>query len=228
MGKSAGLRIFTGELIAYKQLGGVPAGTIDPAIQNYVWQFDIENSPDAYHSSLGRLLAELHQMPAAHVKEAGIVMHDSIKARRSMASRMEKVKQTFGVEQKLWERWQAWIANDVLWPDHTGLTHGDVHPGHILINPQAEATGLIDWTEAAVTDVSRDFAAHYLIFGDRGLDKVIAAYENAGGRIWPHMKEHIIELRAAEAVVVAEFAISSGLKDMKEMAGQMLGIVEES
>lgn len=78
--------------------------------------------------------------------------------------------------------------------------------------------------EAPVTDVSRDFAAHYLIFGDRGLDKVMAAYENAGGRIWPHMKEHIIELRAAEAVVVAEFAISSVLKDMEDMTRQMLGV----
>lgn len=219
-------KVFTDELVAYKQLKGVPAGTIDPAIQNYVWEFDIENSPDAYHTSLGRLLADLHRMPAVHVKDAGIVMHDHIEARQSMAARMEKVKQTFGVSRKLWERWQAWIANDVLWPDHTGLTHGDVHPGHILINPQAEAAGLIDWTEAAVTDVSRDFAAHYLIFGEAGLNKVIDAYEKAGGLTWPGMKEHITELRAAEAVIVAEFAWSSGLKEMEDMARQMLGVAD--
>ncbi|MBB6451081.1 macrolide phosphotransferase [Geomicrobium halophilum] len=216
--------IFTNELIAYKQLDGVPAGTVDPEIQNYVWSFDFESSPAAYHQSLGRLLAQLHQVPTSYVKGAGIAMYNSDEARKSMKSRMENVKDTYGVNQELWNRWQAWISNDALWPKHTGLSHGDVHPGHILINTGCEVTGLIDWTEVAVTDVSRDFTAHYLVFGEAGLEKVIDAYENAGGKTWSHMKEHIIELHAAGAIVVAEFAQSSGLKEMEDMAKQMLGV----
>lgn len=216
--------IFTDELIAYKQLAGVPAGTVDPKIQNYLWSFDIENSPIAYHQSLGRILAELHQVPTSYVIDAGINMYNGVEARESMQSRMTNVKDTFGVNQELWDRWQAWISNDALWPNHTGLCHGDVHPGHLLINPQSEVTGLIDWTEVAVTDVSRDFVAHYLIFGETGLDKLIDAYEQAGGRTWSHMKEHIIESHAADAIAVAEFSQSSGLKEMEDMAKQMLGV----
>jgi len=216
--------IFTNELIAYKELAGVPAGTVDPEIQNYVWSIDIENSPIAYHQSLGRILAELHHVPTSYVKDAGIKIYNGVEARESMKSRMNNVKDSFGVNQELWDRWQAWISNDLLWPNHTGLSHGDVHPGHLLINARSEVTGLIDWTEVAVTDVSRDFIAHYLIFGETGLDKLINAYEQAGGRTWSHMKEHIMESHAADAIAVAEFSQSSGLKEMEDMAKQMLGI----
>src|SRR5690625_915313 len=195
--------IFTDELIAYKQLAGVPAGTVDPKIQNYVWSFDIENSPIAYHQSLGSILAELHQVPTSYVKDAGINIFNGVEARESMKFRMNNVKKSFGVNQELWDRWQAWISNVALWPNHTGL---------------------IDWTEVAVTDVSRDFVAHYLIFGETGLDKLINAYEQAGGRTWSHMKEHIIELQATDAIAVAVFSQSSGLKEMEDMAKQMLGV----
>ncbi|WP_029329051.1 macrolide 2'-phosphotransferase [Lentibacillus jeotgali] len=217
-------RIFTNELIAYKQLDGVPAGTTDPEIQNYVWSFDIENSPAAYHQSLGRILADLHQVPIGHLKGSGIAIYNASEARETMKSRMQKVKDAFGVHQDLWDRWQAWLSNDVLWPNHTGLSHGDVHPGHIIINQECEVTGLIDWTEVAVTDISRDFTAHYLLFGEDGLEELVSAYENAGGKTWSHMKEHIIELQATHAIDVAEFAQSSGLIEMKDMAKQMLGV----
>lgn len=108
----------------------------------------------------------------------------------------------------------------------TGLSHGDVHPGHELINEQSEITGLIDWTEVAVTDVSRDFVTHYMVAGVEGLEKALAAYAQAGGNTWPLMKEHIIELTNANAVGVAEFAAVSGSKEYEEMAKQMLGVSE--
>lgn len=220
-------KVFTNELIAYEQLAGVLAATIDPEIQNYVWSFDVEKVPDVYHQSLGRLLADLHKTPTSLVTASGIAIDpNGSEAREAMKSRMKKIKDTFGVQQDLWERWQDWVSNDAFWPEHTGLSHGDVHPGHLLINQNDKITGLIDWTEAAVTDVSRDFVSHYLIFGEAGLEKVIDAYENAGGQTWAHMKAHIIELETTSAISVAEFAQSSGIKEMEDMAKQMLGVME--
>src|SRR5690606_23369600 len=35
-------KIYSDDLIAYKKLKGVPAGTIDHEIQNYVWELDID------------------------------------------------------------------------------------------------------------------------------------------------------------------------------------------
>lgn len=218
--------IFSEELIAYKQLSGVPTATIDMEKQAYVWTFDENHAPEAYHKSLGRVMADLHSLSTDHLAKTGVDMLSSEAIREQMAERMNSVKEQFQINPVLWQRWQTWLNNDALWPKFSGVKHGDLHPGHILINEQAEVTGLIDWTEVSVGDVSYDFTAHYQIFGEDGLEKLIQAYQNAGGRTWSGMKEHIIELHAASPILVAEFALSSGIEEMHEMAKQQLAAEE--
>ncbi|WP_227397035.1 macrolide 2'-phosphotransferase [Jeotgalibacillus aurantiacus] len=214
--------IFTDHLIAYKQLDGVPAATIDMEKQAYVWELDEQNPPEIFYESLGRVMADLHSADVRMFKQTGVPIIQAQDLRSSMKIRMDKINEQFEIHPSLWERWQAWLSNEKLWPSHTGLRHGDLHPGHILINAQHAVTGLIDWTEMAVDDVSIDFTAHYQIFGEKGLDKLINAYDNAGGITWSKMKEHIKELLAASPLTVAEYAIVSGIPEMKEMAEQML------
>ncbi|MFS0785362.1 macrolide 2'-phosphotransferase [Shouchella sp. 1P09AA] len=218
--------VFSNELIAYQQLSGVPTATIDMEKQAYVWTFDENNAPEAYHKSLGNVMADLHSLSTDHFAKTGVEMLTGEAVRKQMTERMEKVKQQFDIDPHLWKRWQTWLNNDALWPKFSGVKHGDLHPGHILINEQAEVTGLIDWTEVGVGDVSYDFTAHYQIFGEEGLETLIQAYKKAGGRTWTGMKEHIIELRAASPILVAEFALSSGLEEMYEMAKNMLAAKE--
>lgn len=214
--------IFDDELIAYKQLDGVPVATIDVEQQDYVWSFDKENTPQSYYQSLGKVLAELHTLPHGHFKEIGIKTLHAKDLNSSMKIRMEKVRQKYHVNSELWERWQEWLANDSLWPSHVGVSHGDLHPGHILINKNFEVSGLIDWTEISIADTSVDFLSHLLLFGKDGLTKVLDAYDNAGGRTWSRMDEHIIELLTTSAITVAEFAEISDLQDMRETAAHML------
>ncbi|WP_010094585.1 macrolide 2'-phosphotransferase [Ornithinibacillus scapharcae] len=216
--------IYTDELIAYRKLDGVPAGTIDHNIGNYVWELDIHNIPEVFHKSLGRVLAELHNIPSEKAAEFDLVVHSAEEARMSMKQRMDAVKAKFGVGEDLWNRWQAWINNNQMWPKQTGLIHGDVHAGHIMIDQDANVTGLIDWTEAKVTDISSDFIFHFKAFGDEGLEALILAYKEAGGYYWPKMKEHIIELDAAYGVAIAEFALVSGVKEYEQMAKEALGV----
>lgn len=149
--------IYTNELIAYTKLDGVPAGTIDHNIGNYVWEIDINNVPPSFHMSLGRVLAELHSIPNDKATEFGLIVQTPEEARKSMKQRMNNVKTKFGVGEKLWNRWQSWVNDDEMWPKKTGLIHGDVHAGHTMIDKEANVTGLIDWTEAKVTDISNDF-----------------------------------------------------------------------
>ena len=111
-----------------------------------------------------------------------------------------------------------------MWPKKTGLIHGDVHAGHTMIDKEANVTGLIDWTEAKVTDISNDFVFNYKAFGEEGLEALIIAYKEAGGYYWPKMKEHIIELVAAYPVSIAEFAIVSGVEEYVQMAKKALEI----
>ena len=216
--------IYTDELIAYKKLDGVPAGTIDHNIGNYVWEIDINNVPPSFHMSLGRVLAELHSIPNDKAKEFGLIVQTPEEARKSMKQRMNNVKTKFGVGEKLWNRWQSWVNDDEMWPKKTGLIHGDVHAGHTMIDKEANVTGLIDWTEAKVTDISNDFVFNYKAFGEEGLEALIIAYKEAGGYYWPKMKEHIIELVAAYPVSIAEFAIVSGVEEYVQMAKKALEI----
>ncbi|KHF41516.1 Mph(B) family macrolide 2'-phosphotransferase [Halalkalibacter okhensis] len=217
--------IYTDELIAYKKLNGVPAGTIDHNIGNYVWEIDINNVPEAFHKSLGRVLAELHSIPNDKANQLGLVVHTPEEARKSMKQRMDRVRAKFGVGEDLWNRWQEWIHHDEMWPKKTGLIHGDVHAGHTMIDKGANVTGLIDWTEAKVTDISNDFVFNYKAFGEEGLEALIHAYKEAGGYDWPMMKEHIIELDAAYPVSIAEFALVSGIEEYEQMAKEALGVI---
>ncbi|MGG3804116.1 macrolide 2'-phosphotransferase [Metabacillus fastidiosus] len=218
--------IYTNELIAYKKLNGVPAGTIDHEIQNYIWELDINNVPDCFYETLGKALAALHKVAIEKVKGVGLTVHTPEEARQSMKERMDAVREEIGVGDSLWTRWQTWIKNDEMWPKKTGLIHGDVHGGHILIDKVGNATGLIDWTEAKVSDVSNDFVILYRTFGQEGLELLINAYKEAGGYVWPKMKEHVLELEAAYPVSIAEFAILSGNDEYLQMAKQALQVVE--
>lgn len=214
--------IFSEDLIAYKQLSGIPVATIDIGQQGYVWSFDETNVPFEYYHSLGKTLAKLHSLPQHEFKNIGVETLEASELRTFMKQRMDCVKETYKVNPNLWERWQAWLAEDSLWPSHVGVRHGDLHPGHILIDKNNYVTGLIDWTEVGVADVSVDFMSHYLLFGKDGLQRLINAYDNAGGKTWSRMDEHIVELLTTSGITVAEYAQVSGIKEMHETAACML------
>lgn len=215
--------IHTDALIAYRPLPGKPVGTIDHSIGNYVWEIDVTNVPDILNQTLARAMASLHAIEPDLAIAAGLPARNATDIRQHMKHRMDTVRATFDVNPELWNRWQTWLADDSLWPQKTGLLHGDLHAGHILIDETTQVTGFIDWTEAAVGDVSNDFVAHYATFGEENLQKLIHHYEAAGGYVWPGMIAHIIELASAYPVGIAEFAIKSGLEEFHLMARQTLG-----
>lgn len=214
--------IFSEDLIAYQQLSGVPAATADIEEQKYVWSFDEKNIPDEYYESLGKTLAQLHSINPHKLKKTGIEVLSADELRATMEQRMNRVKEKYFVNEDLWGRWQSWLVEDSYWPPFTGVKHGDLHPGHIIIDKSNYVTGLIDWSEVGVGDVSVDFLAHQLIFGKEGLEKLIHAYSSAGGETWARMDEHIVELLTTNAITIAEYAETSGLKEMEEAAANML------
>ncbi|RDW16262.1 macrolide 2'-phosphotransferase [Oceanobacillus chungangensis] len=216
--------VFSDELIAYKLLSGIPAGTIDPAAKAYIWEIDEKNVPKNYYETLGRAMAELHAIDHSEAKQAGLTVLTPQEIRKTMVDRMGNVRARFGVSDKLWERWQKWTGNDSIWPKRTAFIHGDLHPGHILIDEEQHVTGFIDWTEARVDDVAHDFVSHLMAFGEDSLKKLITSYEKSGGYVWSSMFDHIVELQAAYPIGIAEFAIKSGLPDMEEMAKEALGV----
>ncbi|MGN7312458.1 macrolide 2'-phosphotransferase [Alkalicoccobacillus gibsonii] len=215
-------QIFSNDLIAYKQLKGQPAATIDLEKQQYKWTFDETNVPTAYYQSLGKALGNLHALPQDSFHKIGVETLNPSELRISMKKRMDRVNSQYEINPARWERWQAWLADDSIWPSHVGVKHGDLHPGHLIVNNQHHVTGIIDWTEVGIGDVSVDFLSHQLLFGKEGLARLIDAYDNAGGRTWSRMDEHIVELLTTSGITVAEYAEVADLQEMRETATYML------
>lgn len=218
--------VYTDELIAYRSLNGLPVATADIDLQAYVWEIDEKHISTQFVESLASALVQLHQIPKDKAVEAGIENYSAEEIRLEMKNRMEKTKEKYGVEKDLWQRWQSWLGNDEMWPKQAGLIHGDLHPGHIMIDEEEHVIGLLDWTEAKVADISKDFLGYLISLGENELERLLIAYKEAGGYHWPKMKEHILELNTTIAIDLAEFAEISDMEKYEEMAKQALGVWE--
>lgn len=106
----------------------------------------------------------------------------------------------------------------------TTLIHGDLHPPHILINQSEQVTGLLDWTEAKVADPAKDFIFFQMLFGEEETARLLEYYDQAGGRIWAKMQEHISEMQAAYPLEVAKFALQTQQEEHIKMALEALGV----
>ncbi|MDC0764727.1 macrolide 2'-phosphotransferase MphJ [Brevibacillus sp. AG] len=219
-------QVHTSEFIAYPILSGTPMATINMETKNYEWYLNPESLPELCIQTWAEALVELHGIHHDLARDAGIRVKQPSEARASLREKMNEVKRVFGVSQALWDRWQKWLADDTFWPAHSVLVHGDLHPGHILVDENGKVTGLLDWTEAEVADPATDFTVFYMLFGDSGLADFIKRYEKAGGRVWPRMHEHIAEMTSVYPVILATFALKSGLEEFKIMAQQALGVDE--
>ena len=151
-------RIVTPELIAYPRLAGTTAVTVDPATKEPTWNIDKE-SP-AFVESFARTLAALHGIDPAEAAAAGLKVSSPEEARRAFADDVDRVKREIGIGEVLWRRWRAWLDDDASWPPFTTLVHGDLHVGHVLVDETSRATGVLDWTEAEVSDPAIDFIFH--------------------------------------------------------------------
>lgn len=219
-----GRQINRPDLIAYRKLSGTPAATIDTAAMAYKWHIDPEAPSPEFVQSLAAAMAALHRIDGRTAEQAGLLTVAAGDLRAGALARMEIVRQAYGVSEELWERWQAWLADASYWPEHTSLIHGDLHPGHILVDEKERVCGLLDWTEAECGDPAADFTAFYTVFGEEALSELLEQYAQAGGRVWPRMKEHIVQLQGAYAVTIALFALKSGLEQYADMAREALGV----
>lgn len=219
-------KIFTPELIAYHLLEGEPAANIDLDIKNYVWNINQKRPSDTFIESIARALVALHGIESDAAKKAGLRVKTVSESRRSFVENMNKVKDTLGVSKELLERWQSWLDDDSYWPEHTALVHGDFQPAHWIVNQNEKVIGLLDWTEAEVDDPAIDFVIYYGVFGDEGLDRLLDQYAKAGGKVWPRMKDHIMERAAAYPVAIGLFALTTGEDEHLEMARGALGVTE--
>ncbi|MGQ5490742.1 macrolide 2'-phosphotransferase [Thauera sp. ZXT1-4] len=214
-------RVRSPDLVAYPMLTDPMALVFDADTHAVTWNIDQE--AETYVTSLVEVLVALHASPVAEAVALDIPAYSPEEVRLKVHQDMERVKQEIGIARDLEARYRCWLDNDKLWPDFSVLTHGDLYVGHVTATADARVSGVIDWTEAAISDPSIDFAGHLAAFSPESLERLVAAYELAGGRTWPAMVEHIRERHAASPIKYGIFAISTGNEQHLAAAKFQLG-----
>jgi macrolide phosphotransferase len=185
--------------IAYRRLGGTPAGSEDPEALRYRWHPTASDGRPGtgYVTSLAAALAALHRLPVEEAADAGVPPREPAAVREDLARTLTEARTAVPLPERWYAHWRAWLDDDRHWAHRARLTHGDMHPGHTLIGPGSDAvTGILDWTNAAFDDPAADFVDQYLAGGHVLLDRLLSAYRHSGGTVRPGLRERVL-LRAS-------------------------------
>jgi aminoglycoside phosphotransferase (APT) family kinase protein len=159
--------------VGYPKLPGVPAIQVDAsAIPLESWA-----------PTMGRFLSWLHRFPVGNAAQLGIPQQDVgavlEEVRADALDDFELLHQVTHVAPL--DAWHAFFARGCLSSGSTGvpvLVHGDLAAEHILLDPaRPEVTGIIDWSDIAISDRSLDLAGFFHWGGWPAMNAVLAAYE---------------------------------------------------
>ncbi len=201
-------RVHALDLIAYPRLAGTPAVTI--GAEGPIWNMNEKAPPERFLASMAESLAALQAVPVDAVRNAGVPVRDLAESRATLRKAMEETREVLQPTDALWARWHRWLDSEEGWPPHLALVHGDLHPGHMLLDGEGAVTGILDWTEAQVTDPSIDLAMFHGCFGPESLARLIALFERAGGRTWPGLPHHAAERWASFPALGAQWGLRTG------------------
>lgn len=215
------------DLIAYRRLTGTPAITFAPE-GTPIWNVIDPAAPsEVFVDSFAAALAALQAIDQTAASAAGIPIKPLAEVRASYARSMDEVRATLAPSERVWARWQRWLQADALWPAHLALVHGDLHPGHTLLDDSGRLTGILDWSEAAFTDPSIDLAMFCGCFGRPALARLLARFEALGGRVWPGVADQAAERWAAFPVLAAAWGLQTGNPAVLAHARAQLAAVEQ-
>lgn len=212
-------RIAGPELVAYPLLPGRPGLTLDAAGQP-VWHLD-PASPE-YARSLAEVVASLHRLDPAAAAAAGVPAETPDQVRRRWAADLERVLGEFDVAEEVVARWRAWLDDDGLWPRDTVLTHGELYPAHVLLDPGNRILSVLDWTTAGVGDPALDLMYQHLIAPPDAFAATVRAYEELTGRHELRLAARCEALVAAGPLNYALFALASGEPEHRATAAAQL------
>lgn len=207
-------RIHSPELIAYPMLPGKPGLTLD---ENGNPVFHVDMASVEYARDMGDLFYELHSIDTRRAAEIGIPVRSPREVRENWQSTIDRVSQEFSISGFLMDRWNAWLADDELWPDFSVLTHGEIYAAHTLVEGN-RITAVLDWTTSEVSDPVRDFSLFHASAAPEAFDVMLDRYREHGGTVWSRIREHCAEYMAASPLGYALYAIETGDPQQREIA----------
>ncbi|MFW7379026.1 MAG: macrolide 2'-phosphotransferase [Oligoflexus sp.] len=219
-------RLHETDIIAYPRLPGTPAWTYHPQT-GLVWNgLDVSNPQTNFLKSTAGFLAQLHSMNSTDLQNAGARCRSIDQVRETIREACVTTRPLLNPTERLWQRWQDWLEDDSYWPKENALTHGDFHPGHMLLDSSLSLIGVLDWTEAELADPSVDFGIFFGCFGKEHLLNFLGLYCEAGGKVYDRLADHVMERWAAYAPLVAQWGLKNDQQAVVEHAKQHLVTTE--
>jgi macrolide phosphotransferase len=212
------------DLIAYPLLAGEPAASEDPRTHELHWRIDRRQPPTAYIEGLGQLMAVLHGLPADEFRGTGIPVRDPGAVRATFRERLEIGRSELSMHPAWQDRGQRWAEDDRLWSPRTALIHGDLHPGHTLVDESGVITGVLDWTDAEIGDPGQEFIEAARKFDPPAWDALIASYQRHGGPAWPGLRGHVANGIAFAPLMLGVLGLTSDQPRYVEAARRQLSI----
>ncbi|WP_437682294.1 macrolide 2'-phosphotransferase [Sorangium sp. So ce131] len=218
-------RVYAPDVIAYPRLDGTPAVTLGGSGAPS-WNIVDPSAPsEVFLDSFARALAALQAISPEAAGRAGVPVKTIAEERDAVRRSVQETRGVLAPSDAVWARWQRWLDDDALWPRHVALAHADLHPGHMLLAPDGQLVGILDWTTAMVTDPSMDLAMFCGCFGKGALESFLPRFERAGGRSWPRLADHAAERWAVFPALAAEWALRTGNEAVLEHARGLLAQV---
>jgi GTPase len=221
-------RIHAHDLIAYPRLEGQPVVTVDSNGEISWNVVDPKQPGDAFLDSVARMLAALRRIDADEARRAGVPVAPRDQARDDLARAMVRTRDVLEPTERTWNAWQRWLDDRDAWPTQLAITHGDLHPGHLLVDETGRLVGVLDWTEAKLTDPTVDFAMMYGCFGEEATRELLHRFERAGGPTWPGLLEHAKQRWAISPVLGADWALRTANDIVLAQTRAQLRAYEES
>lgn len=214
-------RVYADDVIAYPRLPGTPAVTMAGGVPQ--WNIIDPAAPSrVFLEALASALAALQGISVERAKEGGVPVVTIDGVRAELARAAETTRSALEPSAALWERWQRWLDEDTTWPERVAMTHGDLHPGHLLLEEGGALTGILDWTEGKISDPGIDFATVYGCFGEAAMVDVIRMFEEKGGVTWPALAAHAAERWAFSAALGAAWALKNNNTFVLELSKTMM------
>ncbi|WJK33085.1 macrolide 2'-phosphotransferase [Solwaraspora sp. WMMA2065] len=212
------------ELVAYRRLAGEPAASEDTTTFALHWRIDRADPPASYVERLGEFMAQLHSMDVREAQATGLPVRRLEDVRSAFAERLAIGVSEFDMHHTWHERGLRWLHDDRLWAQRPVLIHGDLHPGHTLVDDSGALAGILDWTDAEIGDPGQEFVEAARKFDPPMLAQLLESYRRHGGPLWPGLSQHAVEAIAFAPLALGVLGLRSGKQRYVDAARARLGV----
>lgn len=126
-------------------------------------------------ASVGRALAEIHELPITVVEDQGLPSYSAEEYRERRLAELDAGIQTGKVPPRLADRWEHQLENVSWWRFDPTVVHGDMGEHQVFVADGA-VSGIVDWMDARVADPADDLAWLVAAAPEDVLDSVVEAY----------------------------------------------------